>query len=230
LRSSSAAIRSLLRLRAARTIHRISFRSRSTRGHYVCLPHDVKSWSKTRALRWVYIAISRTARCVDSAQLEAFKLAGFHGGALVMSKQVNGFFSHVATTEAAYDKDIGHSLSRTGLVHANAGLFDSMCNARGERRSRQPSRQFQYTTWRRCSRRQQRRFLVAIPSLCLRALVHQFDGAFLDIRPRVSFRRLYGVRPACRRRFRSAFDSHGACVDFVPRGALLARRRVPLFA
>jgi hypothetical protein len=80
----------------------------------------------------VYIAISRTARCVDSAQLEAFKLAGFHGGALVMSKQVNGFFSHVATTETAYDKDIGHSLSRTGLVHANAGLFDSMCNARGE--------------------------------------------------------------------------------------------------
>jgi len=60
--------------------------------------------------------------------------------------------------------------------------------------------------------------------------MHQFDGALLDIRPRVSFRQLCGVQPACRRRFRSAFDSHGACADFVPRGARLTRRRVTLFA
>jgi len=91
---------------------------------------------------------------------------------LIMSKQVKGVFSHVATTEAAYDNDIGHSLSRTGVVHAKAGLVDSMHNARGGRRSRQPSRQFRHTTWRRCSRRQQRRLFVAAQSRCLRALVH----------------------------------------------------------
>ena len=48
-----------------------------------------------------------------------------------MSKHVNGVFSHVATTKTAYDKDIGHCLSRTGLVHAKAGLVDSMRKARG---------------------------------------------------------------------------------------------------
>jgi len=30
-----------------------------------------------------------------------------------------------------------------------------------------------------------------------------------------SFRRLYGVRPAHGRRFRSAFDSHGPCAELV---------------
>ena len=50
LRNSSAASRSLLMLRAARTVHRISFRSRSTMGNitYACRV-VIKSWSKTRA-------------------------------------------------------------------------------------------------------------------------------------------------------------------------------------
>jgi len=86
---------------------------------------------KDARMRWAYIAISRTARCVDATQVEASSLADFPGGALVMSKHVNGVFSHVATTKTAYDKDIGHCLSRTGLVHAKAGLVDSMRKARG---------------------------------------------------------------------------------------------------
>jgi hypothetical protein len=177
-----------MRLRAARTIHRISFRSRSTRGHYVCLPHGAKNWPKTRALRWMYTAIATTARSVDSTQVEAFKLVGFHGGALVTSKQVNGVFSHVATTETVYDKDIGHCLSRTGLVQTKAGLVDLMRKARGK--GEVVNRAVSSSTQRGVAADD----VGNVDSSWLNSLgvsapsyIQQFDGALLDIRPGSEF-------------------------------------------
>ena len=108
---------------------------------------------KDACMRWAYIAISRTARCVDATQVEASSLTNFPGGALVMSKHVNGVFSHVATTKTVYDKDIGHCLSRTGLVHAKAGLVDSMRKAREE--GEVANRAVSSSTQRGCSRRRQ---------------------------------------------------------------------------
>ena len=160
-----------------------------------------------------------------------FQTGLFYGGALVTSKQVNGVFSHVATTETVYDKDIGHCLSRTGLVHSKAGLVDSMRKARGKGEvvNRAVSSSTQRgvaaaavgtSTPRGCT-----------VSVSQRPRAYSNSTAHSSIYgPGVSFRRLCGVRPARRRRFRSAFDSHGASFEFAQRKPRLTRWRVPLFA